>query len=132
MRSLLIVDDSRTFQTIIEKMLAPYFSIIGKGSSGIEGFELYQKLKPDLVLMDITMPNCDGKECLKKILAFDSTGKVIMLSGINDENTIQECLAIGAKAFVNKGELSLASPEKSHLLQTLNQVAENIVSRKAA
>ncbi len=132
MRSLLIVDDSRTFQTIIERMLNPYFSIIGKGSSGIEGFDLYQKLKPDLVLMDITMPNCDGKECLKKILAFDSTCKVIMLSGINDENTIQECLAIGAKAFVNKGELSLTALDKSPLLKTLNDVAENIEARKAA
>lgn len=132
MRRILIVDDSRTFQTIIERMLSPYFSIVGKGSSGIEGFDLYQKLKPDVVLMDITMPNCDGKECLQKILNYDPTSKVIMLSGINDENTIQECLDLGAKAFVNKGDLSLTAPDRSPLLKTLNELLGYTSIQKAA
>jgi two-component system, chemotaxis family, chemotaxis protein CheY len=132
MRRILIVDDSRTFQTIIEKMLTPYFTIVGKGSSGIEGFDLYQKLKPDVVLMDITMPNCDGKECLQKILEFDSACQVVMLSGINDEKTIQECLNLGAKAFVNKGDLSLAAPERSPLLKTLNEILSYSSLQKVA
>lgn len=132
MKRILIVDDSRTFQTMIERILVPHFLVVGKGASGIEGFDLYVKLKPDLVLMDITMPNCDGKECLQKILGFDSLGKVVMLSGINDERTIKECLNLGAKAFVNKSELSSANIEKSPLLITLDSVLNLTIEKRVA
>lgn len=132
MKRILIVDDSRTFQTMIERILAPHYLIVGKGSNGIEGFDLFKKHKPDLVLMDITMPNCDGKECLQKIMGFDSFSKVVMLSGINDERTIKECLNFGAKAFVNKSELSLANIEKSPLLVTLDAILNLTAEKRVA
>lgn len=132
MKTILIVDDSETFQKIIEKILSPNFQIVGKGKSGIEGFDLYKQLSPDIVLMDITMPNCDGKECLQKILVFDSLAKVIMVSGIGDEKTVQECLDLGAKAFVNKSDISRKVLENSPLEQTVFKIAGIDQQKKVA
>jgi two-component system chemotaxis response regulator CheY len=123
MKNILIVDDSKTFQKLIEMILIGKFNIVGKGSSGVEGFELFQKLKPDLVLMDITMPNCGGKECLQKIIQLDPKAKVIMVSGLADENTAEECLQLGAKAFVRKSEISQKNTsEDSTLFKTVVKV----------
>ena len=98
MKTILIVDDSRLFRNFVSQILEKNFKVVGKGTSGIEGYELYQKLRPDLVLMDITMPDCNGKESLKLILDHDPLAKVIMFSGLGDEFTINECIKLGVKA----------------------------------
>lgn len=122
MKKILIVDDSKTYQKIIEKILSPNFEIVGMGSSGIEGIELYQKLRPDLVLLDITMPNCSGKECLEKIMQVNPEAKVIMVSSIGDEKTVLECLQMGAKAFVNKAEISQGDGSPSPLHRSVELI----------
>jgi two-component system chemotaxis response regulator CheY len=71
MKTIIIVDDSKVFQSVVEKILRPYFKVIGKGASGNEAFDLYQKNKPDIIFMDITMPNSSGIEGLRKIIDFD-------------------------------------------------------------
>lgn len=130
MKTLIIVDDSGTFKRIMESILKKHFNIIGKGSSGIEGFELYKTLKPDLVLMDITMPNCDGKECLQNIIKSYPDASVIMVSGIGDDQTVKECLALGAKAFVCKSEISTTNPDDSVLIKTLNKVLNSLPTER--
>lgn len=132
MKTLLIVDDSRIFQKIVEKILSPYYLVAGRGNCGIEGFEQYKKLKPDLVVMDITMPNCNGKDCLQKIMEFDPQAKVIMVSSIGDEATVKQCLALGAKAFVNKDEVSHSDSDQSKLVQSAIQVLPVDVKSEAA
>lgn len=122
MKTVLIVDDSGTFQRIIEKILSPHYTISGKGSCGNHGFELFQTLRPNIVLLDITMPNCDGKECLQKIIQLDPTAKVIMVSGIGDDTTVEECLELGAKAFVKKSDISSKNTGASPLLEMVNSV----------
>lgn len=122
MKNIVIVDDSAIFQRIMEGILKPYFKIVGKGFSGIEAIELYQKFQPDLLLLDITMPNCDGKESLQKILSLYPKATVVMVSGIADELTVAECLKLGAKAYVSKSEISTANRDESELLKTVNSV----------
>lgn len=123
MKNIIIVDDSRLFRKVMESILAPYFKIVATGACGLEGFDLYKELKPNVVLMDITMPNCNGKECLKKIIEFDPLAKVIMVSSIGDEQTVKECLDLGAKAFIKKEEISKNDSNNSALVKTTLQVA---------
>ncbi len=106
MKRLIIVDDSKTFRKVMERILSPFYEIVGAAQDGAEGIELFLKTKPDLVLMDITMPNTSGKEALAKILEMDRTAKVIMVSGVGDDTTVKECLQIGAKAFVSKSKIT--------------------------
>lgn len=122
MKRIVIVDDSPIFQKIMESILKPYFQIVGRGFSGLEAVELYKTLEPDLVLLDITMPNCDGKESLQKILSLYPTAIIVMVSGIGDMDTVKECLALGAKAFVNKSQISTVAPQECELLKVVNKV----------
>lgn len=123
MRKLLLIDDSTMFLRVLESILQEHCVVVGKAQDGILGFEMYQKLKPDLVLMDITMPNLSGKDCLKKIMAFDGNAKVIMVSSIGNEGTVKECLSLGASGFVIKDTISLVRDDGNrNLLQTINSV----------
>ena len=120
MKTILLVDDSKTFQRVLENTVNKSFQVVGKAFDGNEGFEQYKILKPQIVLLDITMPNCSGKECLQKILQFDPLAVVIMVSGIGDEGTIGDCLALGAKGFVKKEEVSInISATQSVLVKTI-------------
>lgn len=132
MKTLLIVEDSMIFQRIIERILGPHFKIVGKGASGIEGFDLYQKLRPDLVVMDITMPHSNGKECLKRVLEFDPNGRIVMVSSVGDDQTVDECMRIGAKGFVKKEHIHQADKIDSILVQTVLRVVGSDLVREAA
>ena len=118
MKRVLIVDDNKTLQKIIAKIVGSYLEVLPFGSDGNEGFTLYAALKPDLVLLDVTMPNCNGKQCLQQIIEFDRQAKVIMVSGLADEGTSQECMQIGAKAFINKNLISLQNATAENPLVT--------------
>ncbi len=132
MKTLLIVDDSRIFRMVLEKILAPHFKIVGRGDSGEAGIELYKTLKPDLVVMDITMPNCSGKEALGRIMGHDPAARIIMVSGLGDEQTVKECMEMGAKAFVKKEFISQTDQKDSLLVQTACQVVERAKQVEAA
>lgn len=124
MKNLLIVDDSKVFKNILGKILKPYFNIVGTGSNGNEGFELFVKLRPDLVLMDITMPDCSGKESLERILKQDPTAIVVMVSGIGDEQSINDCRRLGAKGFIVKESITLSDKENSLIVKTISSLFE--------
>ncbi len=83
-------------------MLKDRFLIVGQGKDGAEGVKLHHELKPDVVLLDITMPNLGGKECLEAILKENPNTIVIMVSSLGDEQTVKDCINLGAKMFVNK------------------------------
>lgn len=102
----IIVDDNKIIQKVINRKVETLCQVVGYGNDGNEGFELYKKLKPEIVLLDITMPNCSGKECLEKIIHYDPKASVIMVSAISDPTTIESCLKIGAKGYLNKEDLS--------------------------
>ena len=78
------------------------FEICGIGKNGREGASLYEALKPDVVTMDITMPLVDGLEASKIILQQDPGARIIMMSAMGDEETMELAKKIGIKTFLQK------------------------------
>ena len=103
---ILIIDDSKSVQKSVSwKLTKKGHEIVGAGSDGYEGLQLYAKTRPDLVLLDITMPNKDGRQCLKEILEMNSNAKIVMLSALSTQEIIDDCLKSGAIAFIDKNQI---------------------------
>jgi two-component system chemotaxis response regulator CheY len=78
------------------------YNVVGEAENGAKGVEKYNELKPDLVLMDITMPELDGIQALKKIKEMDSSATVIMCSAMGQQAMVIESIQAGAKDFIVK------------------------------
>ncbi|MCB8817546.1 response regulator [Desulfosporosinus shakirovi] len=103
MKKLLIVDDEAFMRLTIRNMMNHYdIEIVGEAANGVIGVEMYKEFRPDVVTMDITMPEMTGIEALKKIKAFDPQAKVIMLSSLGEEGMVIEAIRSGAKTFIVK------------------------------
>jgi two-component system chemotaxis response regulator CheY len=103
MKRLLIVDDAAFMRLTIKNMLQRYeIEIVGEAANGAIGVEMYKQLSPDVVTMDITMPEMSGIEALKAIKAFDPQAKVIMVSAMGQEGMVKESIISGAKTFIVK------------------------------
>ena len=120
MIKVVVVDDSkfmaRGIRTILEAM---NFEVLGLGHDGFEGVDLYETHRPDVVLLDITMPNMDGIECLQRIREIDPDARVVMLSAIKDEETIASCMSAGASSFLQKPIRRTSPSDLSRLCDTL-------------
>jgi two-component system chemotaxis response regulator CheY len=117
---ILIVDDSGTMRKIIGGMLKEeMYEICGEASDGGEGFEKYKELKPDLVTLDVNMPNVSGIESLKKILEFDSSAKAVMLTSEGQKESVSDAIDLGAKDYIVK------PPEKDIVLDKVNGVLKS-------
>jgi len=117
MKKVLVVDDAAFMRLSLRTMLEKNgFEVVGDAENGRKAIEKYKILKPDIVTMDITMPDMDGIEALTEIIRFDSNAKVIMLSAMGQEVKIREAIIIGAKSFIIK-------PFKEEfLLKTLSKI----------
>ncbi|WP_026651017.1 response regulator [Butyrivibrio proteoclasticus] len=103
MKSVLIVDDSRTSRRILRDILERAgYNVVGEAVNGQEGFDQYVKLTPDIVTMDITMPEMDGIECLKLIRKNNPNAKVVMVTAAGQKEKMMEAVKIGAAEFVAK------------------------------
>ena len=99
----MIVDDLAFIKLLLKDLIEKAgFRVIGEASDGEEAIDMYQEKKPDLVLLDITMPKMDGITALKKILALDSEAKVIMCSALGQQRLIVQAIQLGAKDFIVK------------------------------
>lgn len=100
---VLIIDDSAMWQKIIG-MFANNFGleIAGFGCDGLDGYIKYKQLRPDIVTLDVEMPQMDGLKALEKILEYDSNAKIIMISSKSDENIVRKALLMGAKDYIVK------------------------------
>lgn len=100
---ILIVDDStlsrKKLRTILE---GANYEIVGEAENGAEALKKYEELSPDLVTMDITMPNTDGLSALKEIIKLDPSANVVMVTALGKGDTILEALKSGAKNFITK------------------------------
>lgn len=102
-KSILICDDAAFMRMMIKDILTKNgYNVIGEAENGIKGVEKYNELKPDLVLMDITMPEMDGIQALKKIKESDSSALVIMCSAMGQQAMVIESIQAGAKDFIVK------------------------------
>lgn len=103
MKKILIADDSSFSRFTISKMVQNKYGFTTiEASNGNIAVELYKQEKPDLVTMDIMMPECDGIEALKQILAFDPSAQVIMCTEIGQSTKVIESTKMGAKGFIIK------------------------------
>ena len=101
--SFLVADDSEFARRNMEKMLVALGGRpAGFAANGREAIEQYLKLRPDLVLMDITMPEMEGIEAVEWILAEDRTARIVMVSSIGYQEMIKRALASGARHFLTK------------------------------
>ena len=103
MATVLIVDDAAFMRISIKNMLTKNgYDVIGEAENGAVGVEMYKDLKPDIVTMDITMPEMSGLEALKEITKIDSQAKVVMVSAMGQEAMVREAIVSGAKGFIVK------------------------------
>jgi len=99
----LIVDDTKFMRNILKNILKKKeLEIIGEASNGREAVEKYKELKPDIVTMDIIMPEMDGIQAVKEILKADSSAKILMCSAMGQQAMVIEAIQAGAKDFVIK------------------------------
>ena len=103
MASVLIVDDAKFMRTLVKDALVPSgHDIVGEAENGNEAVDLYKKLNPDLVTMDITMREKDGIEAAEEILKLDPQAKIIMVTALGQENLLTKAIKLGVKDFVVK------------------------------
>jgi len=103
MTKLLVVDDSLFMRQMLKNVLPKdKFEVIGEANNGKEAVAKYIELKPDLVTMDITMPDMDGIAAVKEIIKINSEAKVIMCSAMGQKPMIKEALQAGAIDFIIK------------------------------
>ena len=102
-KKVLVVDDSRLTRTLIKNALvAAGYEVGGEAANGREALELYGRLKPDLVTMDVVMPDMDGVECARQILSKDRQAVILIVSSKENPLTNVDLRQIGIKGVVTK------------------------------
>lgn len=103
MKKVLIVDDAVFMRMKLKDILEKNgYEVVGEAQNGQEAFEKYQASTPDLVTMDIAMPELDGLEALKLIRNFDGNAKVIMCSAMGQQGMVMDAIRAGAVDFIVK------------------------------
>lgn len=117
MKKVLIVDDAQFMRFSLKKMLEENgFEVVGEAVTGLEAIEKYFALKPDIVTMDITMPDMDGVQALSAIKSKDPNAKVVMISALGQESWVKKAVLHGATTFIIK-------PYKTeYVIDTLNKI----------
>lgn len=101
--SVLIVDDAIFMRRAIREMLEKNgYEVVGEAENGKTAIQKYAEHKPDIVTLDITMPEMSGSMALKEIMNLDKAAKVIMVTAMGQEELVKEAIIAGAKSFIVK------------------------------
>jgi len=130
MIKILLVDDHALFRKGLVSLLEdlPEFKVVGEASNGFEAIEAAKTLEPDLIFMDINMPECDGLEATKKIKEILPSIKIVMLTASEEDQFLFEAMKIGAQGYLLK---DLELKQFLELLQTISK-GEAILSSTMA
>jgi len=102
-KTVLIVDDIAFVRKTLKQILSSHgYRVVGEADNGIDAIELYQSLKPDLVTLDLVMPHMNGVEVTKAIRKEAPDAKIVILSGMMQENLVTEAILAGANDYVVK------------------------------
>lgn len=100
---ILIVDDAAFMRMMIKDILSKNgYNIVGEAENGGKAVEKFKELDPDLVIMDITMPEVDGIEAVKQIKKVDESARIVMCSAMGQQAMVIESIQAGAKDFIVK------------------------------
>lgn len=114
---VLICDDSRSIRLITKRLLQENgYQVVGEASNGQEATEAFIHHNPDLVLLDLVMPETDGQTALRQIVEHNPSAKVVILSSLGSESDVEECLRSGASSYIQKPF------EEDILLNALNEL----------
>lgn len=103
MKRVMVCDDAAFMRMLIKDILVKNgYEIAAEAENGLKAVERYPEAKPDLVLMDITMPEVDGIEAVRRIKALDPNANVIMCSAMGQQAMVIEAIQAGAKDFIVK------------------------------
>lgn len=102
--NIALIDDHTLFRSGIKALLSRQteFSIVGEASDGFSGVKLVEQTRPDVVLLDLNMPQMNGRDALAQILSSRPEQKVIMLTVSEDSEDLTECIRLGASGFLLK------------------------------
>lgn len=100
---ILIVDDASFMRMMIKNILSKNgFTVLGEAENGVKAVEKYKELNPELVIMDITMPEMDGIQAVKEIKKINNSAKIVMCSAMGQQAMVIEAIQAGAKDFIVK------------------------------
>jgi two-component system, chemotaxis family, chemotaxis protein CheY len=100
---LLIVDDSNIVRRRIERSQQfEELEVVGSAANGLEALELFKRTDPDLVTMDLTMPQMDGIECIEHLVRLKPEVRILVISALADKATAVDAMEKGANGFLNK------------------------------
>jgi two-component system, chemotaxis family, chemotaxis protein CheY len=117
MKKVLVVDDAAFMRLSLRTILQRNgFEVIGEAINGREAINKYFYLRPDIVTMDITMPEMDGVEALNEIKKKDPNAKIVMISALGQESWVKKAIMHGASGFVIKPY------KEEYVIQTLNKL----------
>jgi len=117
--SILIVDDAVFMRTVLKKMLAEEgYEVVGEASNGLEAIARAKELLPDVITLDITMPEMDGVTALPEIMKASPNSKVIMCSAMGQQPMVVEAIKNGARDFIVKPF------QKTRVLQAIENVLD--------
>lgn len=102
-KNILLVDDAAFMRMMLKDILTKNgYNVVGEAENGLKAIEKYKELKPNLVILDITMPEMDGIQAAKGIKAADSNAMIIMCSAMGQQAMVIESIQAGAKDFIVK------------------------------
>ncbi len=119
MKKVLIVDDMLFMRMALKSILEKNgFLIVDSAENGVEAVKKYMECAPDIVTMDITMPEMSGLDALKKIKQYNPKAKVVMVSAMGQERFVKEAIMSGADNFIVKPF------KEAQVIETLNKIAQ--------
>lgn len=122
--TVLIVDDAEFMRVMLRDIIEDMdLNVVGEAGDGNEAIQLYGQLKPNLVLMDITMPVLDGTEALKSIMAQDPAATVVMITALGQKEQVLTAIKAGARDFIIKPF------DQERVQDTLNRILPRVQAR---